>query len=547
MTAGYQAAVGPWVRTRERRLLWAALGALHVLTRAKPDAPRIASWVDRLATAASAPVLAVDWQAYYRAHVAIRTGAGGGSADVALQKADFPPELAPLPDDVLAATAAVVGLMPGVWTDAALAVSDTAQRTIDPARVRALMLSPEVMAHVRAIAPNLRAALRQVMEQAYASGGGPQGFERAIRAAWPEVARRRANMIARTEWARAASAATLAGYQDAGITHAVWITLGDGRVCPVCRGNAAQGLVEVGRAFGGHVKHPPQHPLCRCSIASAYLPVTPEQFPDDGFTDAKAAERWALTKYPDTVFDFAGVHIDALNPTLRQLDRLMQEFPQVAARLQYVGTYSTAPAGVTVHPFSSSEYAHAMGHASGSVRDWIALNRNRYGDPAALRASLVTGRLRAPGETVAHFAEGPGGIEYLITHEFGHLVESYLRSRTNDVFGPALRASGFGGVMSTHHRVMARSQGGRISRYAARSKRETFAEAFAAHYHGAPSVQQRAIVKRLRFWVTLATGPTVRPHGAVPMFADLPNAEKAQALRLLQRMARLLDIDPKEV
>lgn len=87
---------------------------------------------------------------------------------------------------------------------------------------------------------------------------------------------------------------------------------------------------------------------------------------------AVMAQAWAAAKYLVTVWDFDGVHIGVLNP-------------------------------------------------------------NWYGDPLKSQQALVSASRRAPGQKVTHLAAGPGGVEYVITHEFGHAVESYIRMRRNRV------------------------------------------------------------------------------------------------------------------
>lgn len=72
----------------------------------------------------------------------------------------------------------------------------------------------------------------------------------------------RALMVARTETARAAQAATMDAYQANGVTQWTWLVGGD--PCPVCDALAAGGPYDVGDG-----PDLPQHPNCRCAASPA--------------------------------------------------------------------------------------------------------------------------------------------------------------------------------------------------------------------------------------------------------------------------------------
>ena len=92
-----------------------------------------------------------------------------------------------------------------------------------------------------------------------------------------------ADMVARTETARAVTAGTLDSYADAGVTKVEWLTADGG--CAICGEYESMGPVEMDQGFGD-VEGPPAHPNCLCTL----LPVLPEGviveepeiiFPDD--------------------------------------------------------------------------------------------------------------------------------------------------------------------------------------------------------------------------------------------------------------------------
>ena len=76
----------------------------------------------------------------------------------------------------------------------------------------------------------------------------------------------RAEMIVATELARAANAAAVAAYRQAGIEQVIWVTAEDARVCALCDANEAAGPWPLGEAFPSGDVMPPAHPRCRCAI-----------------------------------------------------------------------------------------------------------------------------------------------------------------------------------------------------------------------------------------------------------------------------------------
>lgn len=455
--APYLPAPPPYRRSARGRLLWAVRGVLAVLTRAR-EQPRIARWEGRLASAWAEAVLGVDWEAYARLHLYRVHRAERNEASAEL----------PLPDGVQREFELAPGLVFGIWADAAAAIASGMRVRLDPADIAAALAHPDTLGMVRGIPDTLREELRRVMTQAYQDEVGPQGFARRIRELWPEVARRRAKLIAHTEYARAASAATLIGYRRQGITHKSWQTLGDGRVCPACRANAAQGAIAIDESFQGNVAHPPQHPACRCSVSSVFVapptpPPTPRPTPrprkprrpapaEDvpGFATLEEAERWAAARYPHIRWDFAGAHVETITPTLRELNRLLQEYPQVARHIRYIGTYLSPSAPTRAGFPDDSVWAHAVARFSEQTY-WIGLNPRWYGSPDRFRRSLVDSV--RPGLYGKRFhPEGTDSIESVIAHEFGHLVDYWAQLQANKAFHPVVSVDGLGLVTETHAR-----------------------------------------------------------------------------------------------
>lgn len=74
-------------------------------------------------------------------------------------------------------------------------------------------------------------------------------------------------MIAQTELARAVSSASLDTYRYNGVPGKSWLTFNP---CPICQRNADAGSIPLDQTFPGGAAFPPQHPMCRCSIAPSF-------------------------------------------------------------------------------------------------------------------------------------------------------------------------------------------------------------------------------------------------------------------------------------
>jgi SPP1 gp7 family putative phage head morphogenesis protein len=348
--APYQPAPEPYRRTAKGRLLWAVRGVIVALTRAA-QAPRIARWQERLAAEWTRAVLAVDWARYAREHPYfrrlagtggdVRRGPGGLGLVIERIERDEPPEY-PLPDGVLRAFDLAPGLVLSLWADAAAATAAGLQVPFDPDAIARALSHRDTLGMIRGISDTLREELRTVLYHAYAEQVGPQGFARRIRELWPEISRRRARLIAHTEYNRAASVATLLSLRRQGITHKAWHTLGDRRVCQACRANAEQGAIPVDDEFSGGVLHPPQHPACRCSLSSVFIaPPGPAEPEPSGTVELPA-----------------GLPLPAVRPDHEWDDAVQAYTAQLA--FWEVQAEAAANAGVTAQRFAARRLAERL-------------------------------------------------------------------------------------------------------------------------------------------------------------------------------------------
>ncbi|MEN9885472.1 MAG: hypothetical protein RL758_50 [Pseudomonadota bacterium] len=84
----------------------------------------------------------------------------------------------------------------------------------------------------------------------------------------------RAELIAVTETAFADVAGNMIAYEESGVVVGKrWIVGSAEKLCEICAGNAAQGVIPFDKAFASGRLAPPAHPRCRCDV----LPVTKKQ------------------------------------------------------------------------------------------------------------------------------------------------------------------------------------------------------------------------------------------------------------------------------
>jgi SPP1 gp7 family putative phage head morphogenesis protein len=147
----------------------------------------------------------------------------------------------------------------GTWTPGDL---EAAQGIATAPRLQALLASHGI-SMIRSIAQTRMQDLADEIADAVANGDS-----------WEDLAGRlesilrvpqRAPMIARTEIARAVTAASFDQYIEHGVEGKEWAVAPDERVCPVCRRNEAEGGIPLLALFPSGDLGPPGHPNCRCA------------------------------------------------------------------------------------------------------------------------------------------------------------------------------------------------------------------------------------------------------------------------------------------
>ena len=349
-----------------------------------------------------------------------------------------------------------------------------------------------------------------------------------------------------------------------------WQTASDGKECPDCRiRHGEDGTMDYWLTVGipkSGFSVCTQH--CRCvlipqgaeaKLARPLRRKKPKNILDPKMvgkhTKIRDAEMWAEKNYPEIVWDFKDAHIDTINPTLVEFTRLAQQYPEVANRLRYVGTYRNkakmsqlAKAGVRKFEQKewyprmkmwAGEYAHAA--KSG---EYIALNPKFYRNKALLERSLKRCTKKELDGSTFH-PPGCDTIESIFTHEFGHQVQNWIESLSDDIaFTKAVSMSDDFGIVKNTFRNwygMHINEAGRdalraISRYSLERKSigdfsEAWAEGFASTVH-TPVALQAEVTKKISEFLNKFMADRDKWTDNWKFIRDIPDQEVRKAMIL---------------
>jgi SPP1 gp7 family putative phage head morphogenesis protein len=242
------------------------------------------------------------------------------------------------------------------------------------------------------------------------------------------------------------------------------------------------------------------------------------------FKSIEEAQAWAEKHYSHITWDFAETHIDTINPTLAQFDKLAQEFPEVAKRLEYIGTYAS-PKSKGFAGYFHNEWAHA---STDGTR--IGINPLWYKNPQRYRGSLVR------SAKTGYHPEGCDSFESVITHEFGHHVWNWLESQTTKAVLKYVSADGTGIVADTA--ILwnnKRKLSGFLSEYAGKNKNERWAEAFASYYHSPKPI--KFVKEQRKLLDVLHPSKWVKDYDFIRY---APEEEMEEAVKAIQKLKKVL-------
>lgn len=273
------------------------------------------------------------------------------------------------------------------------------------------------------------------------------------------------------------------------------------------------------------------HPNCRHAYG-LYLPELEEgelgnrkekqTGPPPAFKALGEAKVWAQARYPNIKWEFDGAHIDTINATVKQFHILAEKYPDVVAKMEYIGTKRL---------FSFNEYAHAT--TDGKV---FGLNPTWYGDPDRFKKSMEK------DVWVGFHPKGCDTFESVLTHEFGHQVNNWLLAQQNIATLPVVSDDGLGLVGETVWRWQATHFAtADLSRYATTNHKEAWAEAFSAIYHGAGEATD--FQKDLQVLLEVVDKNNWGAVGDFKRLSDLPpGPERDKAIEGLAKLEKKLGV-----
>lgn len=244
---------------------------------------------------------------------------------------------------------------------------------------------------------------------------------------------------------------------------------------------------------------PPAMPPRPAAPPAPVLPPAPALPPVPTFRTIAEAEAWARGEWPLIKWDLTGLDLGIVHELLTEFQRLAIEWPEVVSRLEYFGTYRKIKAAGKTFRWKNRTYAHA---SQDGCR--IAFNPNRFGNAAALRASI------ASDAASGWHPPGTGTPASILTHEWGHQVDNFLKNRSDwhvvEVRPPGQTTSLAELLHELRSRYPATAQ---LSRYALKNESEAFAEAFAALRY-TPEAQRDAWTRQLGVLLDLSRARTFR-------------------------------------
>ena len=257
------------------------------------------------------------------------------------------------------------------------------------------------------------------------------------------------------------------------------------------------------------------------------------------FKSIEEAIVWAKHNYKKIDWELDGLHVDAINPTLQEFDRLSKEWPEITEQIEYVGTRQTRRA----YTWGKNTWAHAS--TDGKT---IGLNPKYYSDPAELIRGLQE------SEDSGWHPKGTGNkIESILTHEFGHQIENWLLSQPGTVafHAKVVGTDGLGLVYDTvagwlnNHKATSMLSDYAVTTNKTFGKAEGWAEAFTAIRY-TPKKNWTRFTKDLAELLdvvgTRSAWIRYPDSSLIPWFMDLPIDQRSDAAQELMKLRKRLGI-----
>lgn len=176
----------------------------------------------------------------------------------------------------------------------------------------------------------------------------------------------------------------------------------------------------------------------------------------------EAATKQLSKAFPHVTFDLKGLDLGIVNQMMPHFYRMTTEFPETAKHLRYLGTFRTPTADIPKTEMFRSGNRLSLAQADVDGKG-LYLNPAVLGHPEKLSTML------SEHQATGYNPWGCGKPEYVLIHEFGHLVAASL-DRAKPDMKSWLRKNHYSSALSSQ-----------ISTYAHKDEGESFAESFAIH------------------------------------------------------------------
>ncbi len=218
-------------------------------------------------------------------------------------------------------------------------------------------------------------------------------------------------------------------------------------------------------------------------------PARPAEPGPGNFEHVWQVVEWAKKVFPHaTDLRMDGIPVQSWNVITTQLDKLLKQYPEVAHRIETFGSHHKM--------WDDRTIPGALAAASARTGNILAFNPDQWQDLDYLTRTLDNyGR--------SHWmAKGAGDPAYVVTHEFGHLLDGHIwrkdgakHAKLYKLFGVNSFEVEYDGELRPGAAPLNAETAKTVSRYATTNILETFAETFAS-MHFTPLAERAAVVNQ---------------------------------------------------
>jgi len=202
------------------------------------------------------------------------------------------------------------------------------------------------------------------------------------------------------------------------------------------------------------------------------------------FKTTTEAENYLESRFKNLTVDFKGFDLTVLRSVVGEFTRLADEWPEVAERLKYLGTYKNKQKPVTI-TFTTGRQARFLPTGDDRRRYGMRFRSNENGHTDGFRLGLnaskdAHGNLRAlqirkESNKFSGWSASEN-IEATLTHEFGHCIDYWIREDLATASVTEYDAGAIGKLYRAFRRSVRTDRA--VSEYSLKNEAEAFAEMY---------------------------------------------------------------------